>query len=203
MGEGDRAAWAPDPPSPPGCPAGRTPASVPGATRRDTANSSGPSSRRPWREPAPSEKSLPPARGRAHNRPPSLGRSRGGGPPTRPRGAAAAGPALVCSRAPGPAPAAPRSARGESDPGGRGRLAAAPGRGAGGGARGAAAAKPGGAWGVGPGEGQAAHRNRAGVASLDGLPAPLLAARAEAPGESSDASASPSSSMRCESGNRP
>ncbi len=76
---------------------------------------------------------------------------------------------------PGPAP---RSSRGDEGPGVRGRLGAVPGRGAGEGARGAAAAEPGETLGVCPGAVHAAHRNRAGVASIAGMPPPLLAMRA-------------------------
>ncbi len=79
--------------------------------------------------------------------PQSLGRSRGGWPPTMPRGAADDRPALACARSPG---SAPRSSRVAEGPGVRGRPAAALGRGTGVGARGAAAAHPGEPLGVCP-----------------------------------------------------
>ncbi len=142
------------PPSPPGCPAGRNPASLIGSSRLGTAPRSCASSGRPGRSTAPSSK--PPRRtgGAKTNAPQSLGRSRGGWTSTMDRGAADDRPELVCSRSPGPAP---RSSRGDEGPGERGRPATAPGRGAGGGARGAAAAQPGCALGVCPGAVHAAQ----------------------------------------------
>ncbi len=75
-------------------------ASAPGTERAPHAG--GPVARPPPR-PGPSRRP-----GGAHTTgPQSLGRSRGGWPPTMPRGAADARPALVCARSPGPAPAAP------------------------------------------------------------------------------------------------
>ncbi len=75
-------------------------ASAPGTERAPHAG--GPVARPPPR-PGPSRR-----HGSAHTTgPPSLGRSRGGWPPTMPRGAADDRPALVCARSPGPTPAAP------------------------------------------------------------------------------------------------
>ncbi len=117
-------------------------------------------------QPAPPPSAAPGAAGppRCRGVPRALARAR----PRRPGGPPVA-------RSPGPAP---RSSRGDEGPGVRARPAAAPGRGAGVYARGAAAAKPGRAWGVYPGAVHAAHRKRAGVASLAGMPSPLLSMRA-------------------------
>ncbi len=107
QGAGCRPALAPGPPLPPAAPLvanrGARPglrASAPGTERARHAG--GPVARPPSR-PGPSRRS-----GGAHTTgPQSLGRSRGGWPPTMPRGAADARPALACARSPGPAPAAP------------------------------------------------------------------------------------------------
>ncbi len=162
QGAGYRPALAPGPPSPPGCPAGRKPGGSPGSARsapgtERAPHAGGPVARPPPR-PGPSRRP-----GGAHTTgPPSLGRSRGGWPPTMPRGAADDRPALVCAlararpRRPGGPPIAaspgpaPRSSRGAEGPGVRGRPDAALGRGTGVCARGAAAAHPGETLGVSP-----------------------------------------------------
>ncbi len=193
QGAGCRPALAPGapPPSPPGCPAGRKPGGSPGSARICTGNRACASRGRPGRSPAPSSRALPPARGRAHNRssiprplpgrvdPHDASGCRGRSPGARLRALARARP-----RRPGGPPiaaspgSAPRSSRGAEGPGVRGRPDAALGRGTGVGARGAAAAEPGEPLGVCPGAVHAAHCNRAGVASLAGMPPPLHALRA-------------------------
>ncbi len=161
---------------------------------------------------------VPPAGGggREKNQPPSPGRSRGGGLPKRPLGAAEARTALAFSLSPGPVPAAPVGRqwrnrldqhpdnpsllRDRADEGAKTRHLAA--------ALGEdpvvpSAVHPGGVLGVCPRAGQAAHRNRAGVSPVAGIPSPLLALRAEATCYSSDASSSHSSLTPCDSVNRP
>ncbi len=108
QGAGYRPDVAPGPPPlPPAAPLGANRGARPGlrafAPRTDrTPHAGGPVARPPPR-PGPSRRP-----GGAHTTgPQSLGRSRGGWPPTMPRGAADARPALVCARSPGPAPAAP------------------------------------------------------------------------------------------------
>ncbi len=107
QGAGCRPDVAPGPPFPPAAPLvanrGARPglrASAPGTERAPHAG--GPVARPPPR-PGPSRR---PGSAKTTG-PPSLGRSRGGWPPTMPRGAADARPALACARSPGPAPAAP------------------------------------------------------------------------------------------------
>ncbi len=192
QGAGCRPDVAPGPPpSPPGCPAGRNPGGAPGSARICTGNRACASRGRPGRSPAPSSRSLPPARERAHNRssiprplprrldPHDASGCRGRSPGARLRALARARP-----RRPGGPPiadspgSASRSSRGAEGPGVRGRPDAALGRGTGVGARGAAAAHPGEPLGVCPGAVHAAQCNRAGVASLAGMPPPLLALRA-------------------------
>ncbi len=121
--------------------------------------------------------------------PQSLGRSRGGGIPKIPLGAAEASTTLVCSRSPGhavpagrqwltrlsPVPDRPALLRDRADEGAKTRHLA--------GARGeelwgTATAPPGWAWGGCPGTGHAAHRHRARGTSRAGMPSPLLALRA-------------------------
>ncbi len=170
------------PPISPGCTAGRLPASLPGAARLGDANRAGASSWRPCREPAPCPCLSRRTGGSHKNGPPPSAGPEAAGPPKMPLGATEAHTALVCTRSPehtlaapadrpvaeSPGPA-PRESDADQGPGVRGRQDSATGRGAGGGARGAAAAHPGRALGVCPGAGHAAHRNRAGVASLAGM----------------------------------
>ncbi len=106
-GAGSRPDVAPGPPLPPAAPLVANRCARPGlcasATRADRApHAGGPVARPPPRQ-SPSRRP-----GGAHTTgPQSLGRSRGGWTPTMHRGAADDRTALVCSRSPGPAPAAP------------------------------------------------------------------------------------------------
>ncbi len=70
QGAGCRPALATGTPSPPGCPAGRNPGGSSGPSRICNANRACASRGRPGRSPAPSSRSLPPARGRENNRSP-------------------------------------------------------------------------------------------------------------------------------------
>ncbi len=181
--------WPLAPPPPPAAPLVATRGARPGLRAFAPGTERAPHAGGPVAGPPPRPG---PARrpGGAHTTgPPSLGRSRGGWTPTMPRGAADARPALVCARSPGPAPAAPagrpwRTRRGpppappavlrdRASAGAQPRPLAV--------ALGYAPVGPPRRTRVSPWASArelSTHRNRAGVASIAGVPPPLLALRA-------------------------